>query len=45
MASMGEVSLIPRPSKIGGGEGLVYTVCACVLIYGENIILSYPSVL
>ena len=24
-------SLIPRPSKIGGGEGLVHTVCACAL--------------
>jgi len=24
------LSLVPRPSKIGGGEGLVHTVCACV---------------
>ena len=23
-------SLIPRPSEIGGGEGLVHIVCACV---------------
>ena len=25
-------SLVPRPSEIGGGEGLVHTVCTCVLI-------------
>jgi len=25
-------SLVPRPSKIGEGEGLVYTVCACALM-------------
>ena len=41
-------SLVPRRSKLGGGEGLVYTVCACALISqtpGENIILLYSSVL
>ena len=27
-----QISLIPRPSKIGGGEGLVHTICACTLI-------------
>jgi len=32
-------SLVPRPSKIGEGEGLVYTVCTCALI-----ILSYNYV-
>ena len=33
-------SLVPRPSKTGEGEGLVYTVCTCVLISptpSENI--------
>jgi len=25
-------SLVPRPSKTGGGEGLVHTVCTCALI-------------
>ena len=24
-------SLVPSPSKIGGGEGLVHTVCTCAL--------------
>ena len=41
-------SLVPRPSKLGGGEGLVYTGCACALMSPtsrENIILSYSSVL
>ena len=30
-------SLIPRPSKIEGGEGLVLTVCASTLIKVEII--------
>jgi len=37
-------SLVPRSSKIGEGEGLVYTVCACALMSStpsENIILLY----
>jgi len=26
-----QISLVPRSSKIGGGEGLVHTVSACAL--------------